>query len=198
MNVIKPYILYIGNNFAASNNKTKLNNLKLTNNEQTQFDLTADTPNPFSFTYTAASKALVDERGGMLFVGYGYKLKKVVVLENVGPVENNIWTGDTDINWGSSNIQISADDLANVTVGAKIRIYYQFVDMPEGYHALRITTPWWGDKPEDDVLTQFDLTDDTPNPYEFTYTDTNKALVDERGGMLIVGYGYKVTRVTYE
>lgn len=38
---------------------------------------------------------------------------------------------------------------------------------------------------------------DTPNPFEFTYTEANKAIVDERGGMLLVGYGYKLTKVTF-
>ena len=31
---------------------------------------------------------------------------------------------------------------------------------------------------------------------EFTYTEANKAIVDERGGMLIVGYGYRLSKVT--
>ena len=38
---------------------------------------------------------------------------------------------------------------------------------------------------------------DTLNPFEFTYTEANKAIVDERGGMLLVGYGYKLTKVTF-
>ena len=47
-------------------------------------------------------------------------------------------------------------------------------------------------------MAQFDLTDETPKPYSFTYTEDNKAIVDAREGMLIVGFGYKLTRVTYE
>lgn len=69
--------------------------------------------------------------------------------------------------------------------------------MPDNYHALRITTPWWGDNPEDQVVAQFDLKADTPNPYQFTYSEANKAIVDEREGMLLVGYGYKLTKVTF-
>ena len=37
----------------------------------------------------------------------------------------------------------------------------------------------------------------TPKHITFTYTEANKAIVDERGGMLIVGFGYKLTKVTY-
>ena len=85
-----------------------------------------------------------------------------------------------------------------VPVGAKIRLEYELVDMAEGYHALRITTPSWGDNPEDQVVAQFDLKSDTPNPFEFTYTEANKSIVDSRGGMLIVGYGYKLKKVTFK
>ena len=162
-----------------------------------QFDLTADTPNPFEFTYTEANKAIVDERGGMLIVGYGYKLTKVVAVENVAPAETTLWEGGIEINWGDANVTVSAADMANVPVGATVHVYYQMADMPDGYHALRITTPWWGDNAEDQIVAQFDLTADTPNPYDFTYTEANKAIVDERGGMLLVGYGYKLTKVTF-
>ena len=163
-----------------------------------QFDLTGETPNPYEFTYTEANKAIIDERGGMLIVGYGYKLTKVVAAEQVAPAEKTIWEGGVDINWGDSNVLISSEDMAAVAEGAKVRLYYDIIDMPDGYHALRITTPWWGDNAEDQVVAQFDLTGETPNPYEFTYTAENKAIVDERGGMLIVGYGYKLTKVTTE
>jgi hypothetical protein len=162
-----------------------------------QFDLTADTPNPFEFTYTAANKAIVDERGGMLIVGYGYKLTKVVAVENVAPAETTLWEGSCDVIWGDSNVNISANDMADVPVGATMHVYYQMVDMADGYHAMRITTPWWGDNAEDQVVAQFDLTADTPNPFDFTYTEANKAIVDERGGMLLVGYGYRLTKVTF-
>ena len=163
-----------------------------------QFDLTGETPNPFEFTYTEANKAIVDERGGMLIVGYGYKVTKVTFMEVVASAETEIWKGSTEINWGDSNVNISTEDMAAVPVGAKVNLYYEMVDMKEGYHALRITTPKWGDNPEDQVVAQFDITDETPNPFSFTYTEANKAIVDERGGMLIVGYGYKVTRITFE
>ncbi|MBQ7442986.1 MAG: hypothetical protein IJS59_03850 [Bacteroidaceae bacterium] len=161
-----------------------------------QFDLTAETPNPFEFTYTEANKAIVDERGGMLVVGFGYKLTKVIAVENAGPVENTLWEGATDINWGDSNVTITAEEMATVPVGATMRVYYDVIEAD--YHALRITTPWWGDNAEDQVVAQFDLTAETPNPYVFTYTEANKAIVDERGGMLVVGFGYKLTRITYE
>ena len=114
----------------------------------------------------------------------------------MAPAENILWEGSIEINWGDSNALIAAEDLADVPVGATVRLYYEMADMPDGYHALRITTPWWGDNAEDQVVAQFDLTEETPNPFEFTYTEANKTIVDERGGMLIVGYGYRLTKVT--
>jgi hypothetical protein len=163
-----------------------------------QFDLTEETPNPFEFVYTEENKAIVDNRDGMLIVGYGYKLTKVVIVEGVAPAETTLWEGDNNINWGASNVLISPETMAEVPVGATVSLYYQIIDMPDGYHAMRITTNWWGDNPEDQVVPQFDLTDETPNPFEFTYTEDNKAIVDTRDGMLIVGYGYKLTKVTYK
>ena len=113
-----------------------------------------------------------------------------------GIKETTLWEGSVEINWGDSNALIAAEDLADVPVGATVRLYYEMADMPDGYHALRITTPWWGDNAEDQVVAQFDLTEETPNPFEFTYTEANKTIVNERGGMLIVGYGYRLTKVT--
>ena len=130
---------------------------------------------------------------------YGCGVFTVSNTEYVDPgvKETVLWEGSTEINWGDANVTVSAADMANVPVGATIRLVYEMADMPDGYHALRITTPWWGDNAEDQIVAQFDLTADTPNPFEFTYTEANKAIVDERGGMLLVGYGYKLTKVTF-
>ena len=62
---------------------------------------------------------------------------------------------------------------------------------------MRVTTPWWGDNPKDQVVAQFDLPVEAPFYYEFVYTEANKAIVDERESMLLVGYGYKLTKVTF-
>jgi hypothetical protein len=42
-----------------------------------QIDVTADTPNPFTLTYTDAFKALTDEQGGMSCVGFGYTVLRI-------------------------------------------------------------------------------------------------------------------------
>ena len=114
-----------------------------------------------------------------------------------GVKETVLWEGGKEINWGDSNVLITTAEMADVPVGATIQVYYEMADMPDGYHSMRITTNWWGDNAEDQVVAQFDLTADTPNPFEFTYTEANKAIVDEREGMLVVGYGYKLTKISY-
>ena len=158
-----------------------------------QFDITEETPNPFEFVYTAACKRLVEERGGMLIVGFGYTVTKVSAIVAAAP-ETTVWEGSEVINWGDNNVLISADQLAEAKDGATISLYF---DVPEAeYHALRVTTPQWGDNAEDNLVQQFDITEETPNPYEFKYTAACRRLVEGRGGMLIVGFGYKLKKVT--
>lgn len=69
-----------------------------------------------------------------------------------GVKETVLWEGGKDINWGESNVTISADDLAAVPVGATIRVFFEMIDAE--YHAIRITTPWWGDNAEDQIVAQ--------------------------------------------
>ena len=160
-----------------------------------QFDITDETPNPFIFVYDEHCKALVEERGGICLVGFGYTVQKVAYDKKVGATV--LWEGDPiTIDWNADLCKLSAEQMAAVPVDATIYIYY---DMPEAeYHAMRIITPWWGDNPEDNLVSQFDLTDETPNPFEFTYDQHCKALVDERGAMCLVGFGYRVSKIAYK
>lgn len=146
-------------------------------------------PESYEFTYTADAKALVDA-GCMVITGFGYKLTSVTA-EWGAPSETTLWEGATDINWGDSNVNI-APELLEGAEGKTICLYY---DVPEAeYHAMRICGPWW----DGDLVEQFDITDETPNPYEFEYTAERKGIVDEQGGMLVVGFGYTLTKVTYK
>ena len=147
-------------------------------------------PNPYEFTYIADHKAIADAKG-MLITGFGYKLTKVIVVEGVAPAETTLWEGGIDINWGDSNVFISAEDMANVPVGATIRLTFDIIDAE--YHALRVTNQDW----TSDIVPQVDGLDAQPNPYEFTYTADHKAIADAKG-MLITGFGYKLTKVTFE
>jgi hypothetical protein len=160
-----------------------------------QFDITAETPNPFIFVYDERCKALVEERGAICLVGFGYNVQKVAYDKMVGATV--LWEGDpVTIDWNADLCKLTTEEMADVPVGATISIYY---DTPEAeYHSMRITTPWWGDNPEDNLVAQFDLTEETPNPFEFTYDQHCKALVDERGAMSLVGFGYRVSKITFK
>lgn len=158
-----------------------------------QFDITGETPNPFSFEYTAEVQQKVQEEGAMLIVGFGYEIQGVY-YEALSPnAETVLWEGDpVVINWGDSNIHLTADQLAAVPSDATIRIYYEMVDAD--YHAMRITSNWW----DYDFVPQFDITGDTPNPFEFTFTAEHQQKAQEQEGMLVVGFGYKATKVAFK
>jgi hypothetical protein len=160
-----------------------------------QFDITNETPNPFIFVYDEHCKALVEERGAISLVGFGYTVQKVAFDMKVG--ETVLWEDSpVTIDWNVDLCKLSTELMAAVPVGATIYVYY---DMPEAeYHAMRITTPWWGDTPDDNLVAQFDLTEETPNPFEFTYDQHCKDLVDERGAMSLVGFGYRVSKITFK
>ena len=160
-----------------------------------QFDITEATPNPFIFVYDDHCKALVEERGAISLVGFGYTVQKVAYDKKVG--ETVLWEDSpVTIDWNVDLCKLSTELMAAVPVGATIYVYY---DLPEAeYHAMRITTPWWGDTPNDNLVAQFDITEATPNPFEFTYDQHCKDLVDERGAMSLVGFGYRVSKITFK
>ena len=158
-----------------------------------QFDITDETPNPFGFEYTAEMQQKVQEEGALLIVGFGYELQQVYYETQAVSAETVLWEGDpVVINWGDSNVHLTADLLASVQPDATIRVYYESIDAD--YHAMRITSNWW----EYDFVPQFDITEDTPMPYEFTFTAEHQQIAQQQEGMLIVGFGYKVTKVTVE
>jgi hypothetical protein len=150
--------------------------------------LTFDVPDMPEDEYTV----VIEDASGTRY-GCGLFIVSSEAYVDPGIKETVLWEGSVDINWGDANVNISAETMAAVPVGATIRMEYEMIEAE--YHAMRITTPWWGDNPEDQVIAQFDITADTPNLFEFTYTQANKAIVDERGGMLIVGFGYRLTKV---
>ena len=112
--------------------------------------------------------------------------------------ETAIWSGPVPLDWNADLVKVTQETLADVPAGATILVYY---DTPEAeYHAMRITTPWWGTPAtlETDLVLQFDVTEQTPNPFAFTYDERCKGLVDERGAMSIVGFGVTINKITYK
>lgn len=107
-------------------------------------------------------------------------------------LETIIWEGNCVLNWGDSNVKLTKDDLAPAA-GKTICVYYDF---PEAeYHNLRITTDWWGGN----LVDQFDVTAETPNPFTFEYDERCQGLVASEGdAALIVGFGETITKITYK
>ena len=112
---------------------------------------------------------------------------KTIVSEEI-----TLWTGPVALDWDAALVNITAAQMADVPVGSTILVYFE---IPEAeYHNLRITTPWWGD----DLVAQFDVTEATPNPFEFTYDDRCKGIVDMVGSWSIVGFGETIIKITYK
>lgn len=106
--------------------------------------------------------------------------------------ETTLWEGSCVINWGDSNIKLTAANMAVVPVGATINVYFNVPDAE--YHALRITDDWW----THDILPQVDGMADQPNPYSFVYEEADKAAVDQTGQMLVTGFGLEITKITFK
>lgn len=108
--------------------------------------------------------------------------------------EKTIWEGNCVLSWGDAGafVKLTQDELAPAA-GKTICVYYDF---PEAeYHNLRITSDWWGQN----LVDQFDVTAETPNPFTFEYDERCQGIVASEGGAaLIVGFGETITKVTYK
>ena len=106
--------------------------------------------------------------------------------------ETVIWTGPVTIDWNADLVKISKSQMDAVPVGSTIFVYF---DVPEAeYHAMRITTPWWGDN----LVDQIDGMENQPSPYSFTYDDRCKGIVDMVGDWSIVGFGMTINKITFK
>ena len=116
----------------------------------------------------------------------------VDVAKTIVSAETTIWEGSCVINWGDSKVELTADMMKDVPVGATIYVYFT---VPEAeYHALRITDDWWSH----DLLSQVDGMEGQPNPYTFVYDEAGKAAVDQTGKALVTGFGLEITKVTFK
>lgn len=105
-----------------------------------------------------------------------------------------LWEGPHNLGWDES-IKVTKDQMAEVPAGARIIVFFSALESQE-YYAMRVTTPWWGDNPEkDDLVPQMNEIKDMPSPFIFSYDEHCKALVDERGGFMVVGNGFKINNI---
>ena len=106
--------------------------------------------------------------------------------------EVTIWTGPVTIDWNADLVKITKETMDAVPVGSTIFIYF---DVPEAeYHAMRVTTSWWGD----DLVAQIDGMENQSSPYGFVYDDRCKGIVETVGDWAVVGFGLTVNKITYK
>jgi len=116
----------------------------------------------------------------------------VAETKAVVSAETVIWTGPVALDWDAALVNITAATMDAVPVGSTILVYFE---VPEAeYHNMRITTPWWGD----DLVAQFDVTGETPNPFTFIYDDRCKGIVETVGSWSIVGFGETVNKISFK
>ena len=116
-----------------------------------------------------------------------------VTTEARPSMENTIWEGEFAVTWGTPFDALKDTFLSKVKAGTILRVYV------DGNGQGTATTSWWnnlltgkGDPERGDIMV------DGPAKWEFELTDLSIQLLTEQNGLLLVGDGYTVKKVTIE
>ena len=116
-----------------------------------------------------------------------------VTTEARPSMENTLWEGEFAVTWGSPFDALKDTFLSKVKAGTILRVYV------DGNGQGTATTSWWnniltgkGDPERGDIMVT------GPAKWEFELTDLSIQLLTEQQGLLIVGDGYTVKKVTIE
>lgn len=116
-----------------------------------------------------------------------------VTTEPRPSMENTIWEGEFAVTWGTPFSELKDTFLSKVKAGTILRVYV------DGKGQGTAATSWWnnlltgkGDPERGDIMV------DGPAKWEFELTDLSIQLLTEQNGLLIVGDGYTVKKVTIE
>ena len=116
-----------------------------------------------------------------------------VTTEARPSMENTIWEGEFAVTWGTPFDALKDTFLSKVKAGTILRVYV------DGKGQGTATTSWWnnlltgkGDPERGDIMVN------GPAKWEFELTDLSIQLLTEQNGLLIVGDGYTVKKVTIE
>ena len=126
---------------------------------------------------------------GVQFAGGTIK----VTTEAPPSMENTIWEGEFAVTWGTPFDALKDTFLSKVKAGTILRVYV------DGNGQGTAATSWWNN-----LLTgksdpeRGDIMVDGPAKWEFELTDLSIQLLTEQNGLLIVGDGYTVKKVTIE
>lgn len=116
-----------------------------------------------------------------------------VTTEARPSMENTIWEGEFAVTWGTPFDALKDTFLSKVKAGTILRVYV------DGNGQGTATTSWWNN-----LLTgksdpeRGDIMVNGPAKWEFELTDLSIQLLTEQNGLLIVGDGYTVKKVTIE
>ena len=116
-----------------------------------------------------------------------------VTIEARPSMENTLWEGEFAVTWGSPFDALKDTFLSKVKAGTILRVYV------DGNGQGTATTSWWnniltgkGDPERGDIMVT------GPAKWEFELTDLSIQLLTEQQGLLLVGDGYTVKKVTIE
>lgn len=116
-----------------------------------------------------------------------------VTTEARPSMENTLWEGEFAVTWGTPFDALKDTFLSKVKAGTILRVYV------DGKGQGTAVTSWWnniltgkGDPERGDIMV------DGPAKWEFELTDLSIQLLTEQQGLLLVGDGYTVKKVTIE
>lgn len=117
-----------------------------------------------------------------------------VTTEPRPSMENTLWEGEFAVTWGTPFEALKETFLSKVKVGTILRVYV------DGKGQGTATTASWnniltgkgGDIERGDIMV------DGPAKWEFKLTDLSIQLLKEQWGLILVGNGYTVKKVTIE
>ena len=116
-----------------------------------------------------------------------------VTTEPRPSMENTLWEGEFSVTWGTPFDALKDTFLPKVKAGTILRVYV------DGNGQGTAATKWWnniltgkGDPEREDKMVT------GPATWEFVLTDLSIKLLTEQEGLLLVGDGYTVKKVTIE
>jgi hypothetical protein len=126
--------------------------------------------------------------------GVQFPCGKIKVTTEPRPsMETTLWEGEFAVTWGTPFEALKETFLSKVKVGTILRVYV------DGKGQGTATTAWWnniltgkGDPERGDIMV------DGPATWKFELTDLSIQLLTEQNGLLLVGDGYTVKKVTIE
>lgn len=116
-----------------------------------------------------------------------------VTTEARPSMENTLWEGEFSVTWGTPFDALKDTFLSKVKAGTILRVYV------DGNGQGTAATAWWSNiltGKKDPERGDFMVTG--PAKWEFELTDLSIQLLTEQNGLLLVGDGYTVKKVTIE